>query len=284
MLTDEFYKDLSKIKNDSIHGAVYLTLELLKAIKEEAKRIEIKRKELGTIISEIKTIHPEMESIRSVLKSLEECKKRRIKDRNDYIAYFDVITDRIKIKEEITSNNLAKELQKYNSFMTLSYSSTILEACKLIPEISRNKLVYVLESRSKREGILQAKRIAELGYEVRLIVDAAANYYANKVEVFVIGADTIFSNGAVLNKVGSLQLALVAKYNKKPFLVVASTNKISTKSSEEYAELIEEKPSDDIFKSELKNLKVKNIYFEIIPEKMISKIISDEDWRFFIKK
>jgi ribose 1,5-bisphosphate isomerase len=229
-------------------------------------------------------IHPEMESIKTVIKSLEECKKRRIKEKNDYIAYFDVITDRIKIKEEITSNNLAKELQKCNSFMTLSYSSTILEACKLIPEISRNKLIYVLESRSKREGILQAKRLAELGYEVRLIVDAAANYYANKVGLFVIGADTIFSDGAVLNKVGSLQLALVAKYNRKPILVAASTNKISSKTSEEHAELIEEKPSDDIFKSELKNLKVKNIYFEIIPAKLISKIISDEDWRFFIKK
>ena len=44
MLTEEFYKDLSKIKKDSIHGAVYLTLELLKAIKEEANRIEIRRR------------------------------------------------------------------------------------------------------------------------------------------------------------------------------------------------------------------------------------------------
>lgn len=283
MLTEEFYKDLAKIKKDSIHGAVYLTLELLNALKKEANRIEIKKKELGSIISELKTIHPEMESIRSVIKSLEDSKKNKIKSQSDYLALFEVISDRIKIKEEITCNNLVKELQKYSTIMTLSYSSTILEACKNIPEINRNKLIYVMESRSKREGILLAKRLAELGYEVRIIVDAAASFYSNKVEIFLIGADTIFSNGSVLNKVGSLQLALVAKYHKKPFFVVASTNKISTRSSEEYAELIVEKPADDIYKSDLKNLKVKNIYFEIVPVKLITKIISDEDLRFFIK-
>ncbi len=284
MLTKEFYKDLAKIKKDSIHGAVYLTLELLKAIKKEANRIEIGKKELDKIIVELKTIHPEMESIRSVITSLEECKKTKIKTKRGYLDFFDVISDRIKIKEEITWNNLVKELQKHSSFMTLSYSSTILEAFKTIPKISRNKLIYVMESRSKREGIVLAKRLAELGYDVRLIVDAAASFYAKEVDIFVIGADTIFSDGSILNKVGSLQLALVAKYYKKPFYVVASTNKISTRRSDEHVELILEKSADDIYKSELKNLKAMNIYFEIVPSELITKIISDEDWRLFIKK
>jgi translation initiation factor 2B subunit (eIF-2B alpha/beta/delta family) len=283
MLTEQFYRDLESIKSDTVHGAVHITLELIKAVRNEIVRSEKRFKDLKGAIREIKIIHPEMASVQFLIKSLKDIRQSRPKTNKEILDLIDVIADRIKIKENITSKNLMEIITKYSAMMTLSFSTTFLNACAMIPEDRRNKTIYVMESRSKREGILLAKKLADLGYNVKLIVDAGAAYYAREVEAFIIGADTIFMNGTIINKIGSLQLALVAKYNKKPFYVAASTNKISTVDPIVEEEYIEEKPADDIYKSNQPNLISKNIYYEFLTADLITKIISDEDLKFFIK-
>ncbi|NHJ48206.1 MAG: hypothetical protein FK733_10510 [Asgard group archaeon] len=284
MLSNQFQTDITNIRSDAIHGAVHITLEVLKAIRNECIRTEPNIKLIKQMNEEIKTLHPEMASLQSVKQSLKEFKKNKPKSKREYLDRIDVLTQRIKIKENITSKNLTKILQKYNSIMTISFSTTILNAFKFLPEDNRNKSIYVLESRAKREGIIQAKKLAELGFQVKLIVDSAASYYSKDADIIVIGADTIFADGSILNKVGSMQLALLAKYKQIPFYVSASTNKISTIIPEDNAEYIREQDADEVYKSNLKNLVSKNIYFDIVPKKLITKIILDEDWKFFTKK
>ncbi|MHA1121689.1 MAG: translation initiation factor eIF-2B [Candidatus Heimdallarchaeota archaeon] len=282
MLSKEFQRDIEKIKIDTIHGAVYLTIEILKAIRKEVERTEETGvKEFNALIEELETIHPEMASIRIVIKLLKEGKSHRIKKKIDYLDLIDVIYERIMFKEKITSTNLMKILLDAQSIMTISYSSTILDAFKQLATNTTDKRVYVLESRPKREGIVLAKRLAELGFRVRLIADAAAGYYAKDADIIVVGADTILPDGSTLNKIGSFQLALIAKYYQKPFVVAASTNKLAISAPENLKELITDKPIEEIYESTIEKLTVKNIYFELIPRELVTIFVSDEEMELF---
>ncbi|MBK5114126.1 MAG: hypothetical protein KGD59_12170 [Candidatus Heimdallarchaeota archaeon] len=281
MLSREFQKDIDKIKIDTIHGAVYLTIELLKAIRSEIERTEIGVKEFNSMIEELESIHPEMASIRIAIKLLKEGKSHRIKKKIDYLNLIDIIYERIMFKEKITSTNLMKILMGAQSIMTISYSTTILDAFKQLATNTIDKRIYVLESRPKREGIVLAKRLAELGFRVRLIADAAAGYYAKDADMIVIGADTILPDGSILNKIGSFQLALIAKYYQKPFVVAASTNKLATTGPESLKELIKDKPIEEIYESTMEKLTVKNIYFELIPRELVTIFVSDEEVELF---
>lgn len=282
MLSKEFQRDIEKIKIDTIHGAVYLTIEILKAIRKEVERTEETGvKNFNALIEELETIHPEMASIRIAIKLLKDGKSHRIKKKIDYLDLIDVIYERIMFKEKITSTNLMKILTNAQSIMTISYSTTILDAFKQLAANTIDKRVYVLESRPKREGIVLAKRLAELGFKVRLIADAAAGYYAKDADMIVIGADTILPDGSILNKIGSFQLALIAKYYQKPFVVAASTNKFATTASENLKELITDKPKEEIYESTIEKLTVKNIYFELIPRELVTIFVSDEEVELF---
>ncbi len=281
MLSREFQKDIDKIKKDTIHGAVYLTIELLKAIRAEIERTDISVKDFNDLLERLEGIHPEIASIRIALKLLKEGKSHRIKKKNDYLELIDVIYERIMFKEKITSTNLMKILRGAQSYMTISYSTTILDAFKQLATNNIDKRIYVLESRPKREGIIFAKRLTELGFRVRLIADAAAGYYAKDADMIVIGADTILPDGSILNKIGSFQLALIARYYQKPFVVAASTNKFLTTAPENLKELIKDKPVEEIYESELEKLTVKNIYFELIPRELVTIFVSDEEVELF---
>ncbi|MCK5158551.1 MAG: hypothetical protein KAR08_05315, partial [Candidatus Heimdallarchaeota archaeon] len=161
MLSKEFQRDIEKIKIDTIHGAVYLTIEILKAIRKEVERTEETGvKDFNALIEELETIHPEMASIRIAIKLLKDGKSHRIKKKIDYLDLIDVIYERIMFKEKITSTNLMKILMNAQSIMTISYSTTILDAFKQLATKTIDKRVYVLESRPKREGIILAKRLA----------------------------------------------------------------------------------------------------------------------------
>jgi len=116
-----------------------------------------------------------------------------------------------------------------------------------------------------------AEELAEIGIKSLLISDAMMSLYVSKVDASFIGADSVLKNGNVINKVGSKSLALLCKEYKKPFFVVTTQKKFSNGNIFHHKN---ENPKE-IFGREKKNLSVKNIYFEEIEKKFITKIITD---------
>jgi translation initiation factor eIF-2B subunit delta len=162
-------------------------------------------------------------------------------------------------------------LKKKSSVITLSRSGTVSNLLKQWHKKNNNLKVVVCESRPKNEGRLTAKELAKAGIKVELITDAMMGIYVPKVDAVIIGADSVLKSGNVVNKVGSHALALLCKENKKPFYVVAAKSKFSNKSSFNFAK---ENPVE-IWNKRLKNVSVRNIYFEEVPKKLITKIFTD---------
>jgi translation initiation factor eIF-2B subunit delta len=111
--------------------------------------------------------------------------------------------------------------------MTTSNSLAVRRFLKTLRDIGRKLEVYVTESRPGREGLLLAEYAESLGYPVTLIVDSAARFFMRDVDKVVVGAEGIASNGALVAKVGTGLLSLVAKEARKRVFVIAPTMKFS---------------------------------------------------------
>jgi len=82
---------------------------------------------------------------------------------------------------------------------------------------------YVTETRPYLQGSrLTAWEIMRAGFDVTIITDNMVAYLLSKGRVtkVIVGADHLTLNGDIANKIGTYQIAVVAKYFKIPFYVL----------------------------------------------------------------
>ena len=137
---------------------------------------------------------------------------------------------------------------------------------------------YVTETRPYLQGSrLTAWEIMRAGFEVTIITDNMVAYLLSlgKVTKVIVGADHLTCNGDIANKIGTYQIAVVAKYFKIPFWVICPpASKLKTGKEIK----IEIRPQDElkIYQGlQLAPKEVKAYYpaFDVTPAKLISKHI-----------
>jgi len=116
---------------------------------------------------------------------------------------------------------------------------------------------------------------------VKLIVDGAAGYLMQqgKIDKVIIGADRI-ARGGVVNKIGSLMVALAAERFGVPFYVAAPRSTFDEENSI-YDTVIEERGSDEVLyyggcRIAPKGTEVVNPAFDIVPSDLITAIITED--------
>ena len=149
-----------------------------------------------------------------------------------------------------------------------------------------NKRVDVLadETRPWFQGLrLTAFELMQDGIPVTVITDNAAGSLMSqkKVDLVITGADRIAANGDVANKIGTYQVAVLARENKIPFYVAAplSTIDLSIKSGDEIP--VEERNSEEIShfgKKEIgpPGVRAINPAFDVTPNRYVSAIITEK--------
>lgn len=91
-------------------------------------------------------------------------------------------------------------------------------------ERGKKVFVYADETRPLLQGArLTAWELVKSGIPAKLICDnmAASIMRAGKVDLIVVGADRIAGNGDTANKIGTYNLAVLAKYHRIPFYIAA---------------------------------------------------------------
>jgi methylthioribose-1-phosphate isomerase len=94
---------------------------------------------------------------------------------------------------------------------------------------NRLERVFATETRPLVQGArLTAWELAQEGIPFTIVVDAAAGSLLRRgfVTAVVVGADRIAANGDVANKIGTYQIAVLARENGVPFYVAAPTSTI----------------------------------------------------------
>jgi len=108
---------------------------------------------------------------------------------------------------------------------------------------------------------------------VQLITDAQAALFIPQTDMVLVGADTICSDLAVVNKAGTKMLCLLAEACGLPCVVAADTYKILPEVTSEEVPL-EEKDGAEVW-PEYPFL-CKNIYFEPTPVSLIAHFITEK--------
>jgi len=163
------------------------------------------------------------------------------------------------------------KLPKINTILTISKSGTLIEVFRMWSMKNKNLKIIIPESRPASEGKLMAKALIKLGINTELITDAMSGIYIHKADAVIIGADAVLKNGDVINKTGSLHLALLCKYYNKPFYVLATRSKFQNKSKV----AIKQESSEKLWAFNHPKLTVTNIPFEEVQNKLITGIISE---------
>ncbi|MCX5710905.1 MAG: S-methyl-5-thioribose-1-phosphate isomerase [Candidatus Omnitrophica bacterium] len=145
---------------------------------------------------------------------------------------------------------------------------------------AQNKRIsfFVTETRPYLQGArLTAWELKEAGLPVTLITDnMAAHVMAEgKISKVIVGADHLALNGDIANKIGTYQIALLAKYFKIPFYVLCPPPS-KVKSGDDIK--IEIRPEKELLEFQGKRLApigVKGYYpaFDITPNALITKHI-----------
>ncbi len=164
---------------------------------------------------------------------------------------------------------------------TVGYG-TALGVIRATNESGKNIKVIATETRPIQQGSrLTAFELKHDGIDVSLIPDTAVGYtMANGlVNGVVVGADRILRTGHVFNKIGTYQVATMAKQHNIPFYVAAPLSTFDLKSNPEDV-VIEQRKASEVTgigdtKTAPDGIDVINPAFDMTPPELISGIITE---------
>jgi ribose 1,5-bisphosphate isomerase len=114
---------------------------------------------------------------------------------------------------------------------------------------------------------------------VTMIVDSAVRHFMRDIDVVMVGADTITANGAVINKIGTSQIALSAHESRVPFIVCAETFKFSKETLLGSLVEIEDRGpievADPLTPSDFEGARILNPVFDATPAEYIDAIVTE---------
>ncbi|MGB6973146.1 MAG: S-methyl-5-thioribose-1-phosphate isomerase [Terracidiphilus sp.] len=160
---------------------------------------------------------------------------------------------------------------------------TALGVIRAAVEQGKQIHVYADETRPFLQGArLTAWELMADGIPTTVICDnmAASLMQAGKIQAVVVGADRIAANGDTANKIGTYNVAILAKEHGIPFYVAAPWSTIDTATPTGAAIPIEERSATEVTHHGGKQLTphgvgIRNPAFDVTPARYITAIITE---------
>jgi len=275
---EEILKAAEEIKSMKIRGAARIAKFAAKTLLECAKKAKDFDNEMKQAAEILLNTRPTAVSLYNAInyvmnysgENVEDRRKDLIRRANEFINWVETAQQKI---GEIGE----KRIKDGYTILTHCNSSAALSVIKKAHKSGKKIEVFATESRPRWQGHLTVKELREAGIDVTLIVDSAVRYFMNDIDCVIVGADTITVNGALINKIGTSQIALAAKEARVPFMVAAETYKFSPKTLLGELVVIEERDASEVAPKEILEMgvKVRNPAFDVTPRDYIDLIITE---------
>ena len=274
-----------KIRSMEIRGAGRIAVAAAAALRDYAKDLsahtatEFDRKieEAAKILVETR---PTAVSLPNAVRlttrysadTVDEARQQVMDNADNFIKQADEALEKI-------ANIGARRIRDGDVIMTHCNSHAAIAIIKKAFDQGKDISVIATESRPRRQGFLTIKELNDHDVPTRLVVDSAVRYCMKEVDVVIVGADSIAANGALINKIGTSQLALAAHEARKSFMVAAETYKFSPSTIMGELVEIEERSSEEVIDSDIlegmPNVRVFNPAFDFTPPQYIDVMITD---------
>jgi len=250
---------IADIKSLKIQGATNIAKAGLQAL------LEIPDSEINQAIAELILVRPTEPLLQNCLELVHQRGKSVIKL---------LITQLGNIEEEIVKNGLPF-INNGSIILTHCHSSTVVNLLRMAKKKGLGFKVYLTETRPKMQGRITAEELTEAGIDSTMITDSEAAFLVSKedkrkVDLVLLGADAVFKDGSIFNKVGSYGISLAAQKAQIPVYILATLLKFSVKKI-----VIEERKAQEIWQDKPKKLTIFNPAFDKIPVELITAYVTE---------
>jgi len=271
-----------KIKTMEIRGALNIAISAASAMKYVVD--ESKTGSMNELILNLKSAGEKLKSARPTAVSLPNAVNYII-----HLAKSGKNNDKIRLSCEIqkfidNQKNSLKKITEIGShliedndtILTHCNSDTVIEILKRAWDDGKKINVVCTETRPRGQGYLTARELSEHGIPTTMIVDSAVHLMMKKLKVdkVIVGADTICTDGDVINKIGTSQVAICAKEMNIQFIVATQSIKFSPESISGILVKIEERDPSEITK-ELPDVRKINPAFDITDARYVDVIVTE---------
>lgn len=301
MTEKEVQKVIQDIKDLKIQGNTNIAKTVAKTILDyithyRPHSFEHFVQQIKLLSSELANARPNeplsVNAVAFITKDIEKCTSQqeiRIKVIDRIQNFFKYIDE----SYEIIRVNAVNLLQGHKVFFTHCHSSLSRDILIWISETNPDILVINDETRPLYQGRITATKLSEAKVKVLHTVDSAvASVFLDskypKPEVVVVGCDGITIDGGLVNKVGTLNIALAAKEAGVPFYAVTQSMKIDLRTMNDEVN-IEQRDKDEVWKERPSNIEILNPAFDLVPAKYITGgyitekgLLKPEDFQSFV--
>lgn len=275
-----------RIKLLEIQGARNVAIAALQAIEEASKGFKAKTKaSFITELSEAKNVlfnsretEPLMRNlIRQIIYNIESSPSESTEELASEVSQLsEMFLQKLELTKEKIAKVGSKRIFHHARVLTHCHSSTVTKMLHKAKLEGKTFEVVCTESRPVFQGRLTAKEMLDFGIKTTMIVDSAVRNFMNDIDLVVVGADAITSEGNIINKIGTSMVALAAKEARTPFYVVSELLKFDPETVQGGYERIEERSQKEVWPDHPPGLIIRNPAFDVTRREFIHGIICEE--------
>ncbi len=173
----------------------------------------------------------------------------------------------------------AERIEDGMTVMTHCNSKAALAGILLAKEQGKDISVIATEVRPWNQGRLTIQTLNDNKIPTTYIVDSAVRTFMKETDLVIVGADAVTVTGAVINKIGTSQIALAAHEARKNVIVAAETYKFAPQTMLGEKIIIEERPANEVLDDEtaasLPFVHVRNPVFDVTPARYIDILATE---------
>jgi len=278
---------LRAVKDDLNSGAATLARKTLEDIIDFADCCQAADtaeliSELTDLATQLGEARPSMVAVRNALQRWATCLEHLPED-NLKAARGEAQVAAEEVIEELQQSRLAavqecmKELRDGMTIMTHSTSSSVMALFSACYQAGIKLEAIITESRPGMEGRKLARFLNKMAVPTQFISEAQMAYFVPQADKVIVGADSLLRDGALVNKAGSRLLALAARDSGVPFWVLAESFKHTLTTAEDV--VLEEMPEEEMQLEPLNCVRVRNIYFDLVPARLITAWVNEQGVR-----
>ena len=283
--------DAEKIKSLEIQGATNVAIRAIDFLSDFAKRLKCENIEkcfeslykARDILIDTRPTEPAMKNgLKFIMNKLEQEKENCYAEYiSDIIEkhknhYYEMLQYSKKKIAEIGARRIPAADKKF-VVMTHCHSSLVTGILLEAKKQGKNFKVINTETQPRLQGRKTAQKLLKAGIEVKHVVDSAMRWAVRhfQVDLILIGADSITSEGTIINKIGSRLLALVAHEEHVPFYVASPLLKYNPETNLGILEIIEMRDPMEIWENPPEGIEIINPAFETVSRRYIDGLITE---------
>ncbi|XP_055528792.1 translation initiation factor eIF-2B subunit delta [Wyeomyia smithii] len=214
-------------------------------------------------------------------------------DQKEYLldAIQTYIRDQIEKAEEAISISVQEKIYDGDVILTYGCSSLIKHILEEANRRQKSFRVVIVDSRPRNREHEMLRQLVSQGIDCTCVLINAISYVMPEVTKVLLSAHALLANGCVMSRVGTAQIALVAKAFNVPVLVCCETHKFSERVQTDafvYNEI--GNPNDLILNSgtrenqlhnplaeweSISSLTPLNLHYDVTPPELVTAVVTE---------